>query len=121
MTTQKAEDGGVDSDVERRRILRNFLFSCRSRLRPDELGLPRTRRRRVEGLRRGEVAELIGVSEDWYRQFESGRYVRVSPQMLARLAKALKLAAPEQRTLYYLAIPEIYALDDGVARSARVA
>ena len=48
----------------------------RSRVDPADLGLPQTGRRRVPGLRRAEVAELVGVTVDWYRAFESGRPVR---------------------------------------------
>jgi len=96
------------SDTVRRRQLREFLIDCRSRLRPAETGLPETTRRRVPGLRRGEVAELIGVSNDWYRWFESGRDVRVSPQFVFRLARALRLSASEELKAYCLALPEIY-------------
>jgi hypothetical protein len=102
-----------ESDVERRRELRAFLMQCRSRLAPVELGLPRTTRRRVEGLRRGEVAELVGVSVDWYRSFESGRPVRVSPQFVSRLSRALRIPQDQQLTLFRLSLPEIYQLPMG--------
>lgn len=69
---------------------------------------PRTARRRVPGLRRDEVAELVGVSVDWYRWFESGRRVRVSPQLIARIAFVLQLSAYDELTMYRLALPEIY-------------
>ncbi len=59
-----------DIDMERRSELRAFLVRSRSRLHPGDVGLPDTKRRRVPGLRRGEVAELIGVTVDWYRWFE---------------------------------------------------
>jgi transcriptional regulator with XRE-family HTH domain len=62
-------------------------------------------------LRRGEVAELIGVSVDWYRSFESGRPVRVSPQFLSRLARALRLTGSQQLLLFRLSVPELYHLD----------
>lgn len=82
----------------------------RSRVDPGHLSLPQTGRRRVPGLRRGEVAELVGVTVDWYRAFESGRPVRVSPQFVARLANALRLNAAEQLALFRLALPEVYHL-----------
>jgi len=44
-------------------------------------------------------AELIGVTADWYRYFESGRPVRVSPQFVSRLAKALRLQPYQEMTL----------------------
>jgi hypothetical protein len=105
-----AEHRDDDDDSERRRELRSFLINCRSQLAPAELGLPRTPRRRVAGLRRGEVAELIGVTVDWYRHFESGRPVRVSPQFVSRLAKALRLPPTQAMTLFRLSFLELYHL-----------
>jgi len=101
----------IEEDARRREQLRRFLMSRRSNVDPVELGLPQTARRRVAGLRRGEVAELAGVTVDWYRSFESGRAVRVSAQFVARLAKALRLSAAEQFALFRLAFPEIYHLE----------
>jgi hypothetical protein len=106
----------IREDVFRRRQLREFLMDCRSQLDAVELGLPQTARRRVAGLRRGEVAELVGVSVDWYRSFESGRAVRVSPQFVDRLSKALRLSAAEQFALFRLALPEIYHLEIGAVQ-----
>jgi hypothetical protein len=101
----------IQADVGRRRQLREFLMGCRSHVDPLELGLPYTTRRRVTGLRRAEVAELVGVSVDWYRSFESGRAVRVSPQFVDRLSKALRLSRSDQFALFRLALPEIYHLE----------
>jgi transcriptional regulator with XRE-family HTH domain len=100
-----------ETDGERLVNLRAFLVEWRSRLRPADVGLPATERRRVVGLRREEVAELAGVSSDWYRWFESGRPIRVSTPFLAKLSQALRLNAREQRTLYHLALPELYEVD----------
>jgi hypothetical protein len=105
----------IQEDVRRRRELREFLMDRRSHLGPVEFGVPQTERRRVAGLRRGEVAELVGVSEDWYRSFESGRSVRVSPRFIARLSRALRLNVAEQFTLFRLALPEIYQLEISAA------
>jgi hypothetical protein len=96
------------ADEQRRGKLRAFLTGCRSRLQPDEVGLARTGRRRVAGLRREEVAELADVSNDWYRWFESGRPIRVSPSFLARLGQALRLEPSQLLTLYCLGLPELY-------------
>jgi transcriptional regulator with XRE-family HTH domain len=96
------------SDQQRGEELRAFLMQARSRLTPADVGLPLTHRRRVVGLRREEVAELAGVSNDWYRWFESGRPIHVSAPFLTRLSQALRLSALEQRTLYYLALAELY-------------
>jgi hypothetical protein len=111
MLDYEAERLDSEHDSERRRELRSFLINCRSRLAPAELGLPRTARRRVVGLRRGEVAELIGVTVDWYRHFESGRPVRVSPQFVSRLAKALRLPPTQEMTLFRLSFLEMYHLE----------
>src|SRR5271155_657330 len=99
-----------EKDSERRRQLRSFLMNCRSRVAPADFGLPRTTRRRVQGLRRGEVAELIGVTVEWYRYFESGRPVRVSPQFVSRLAKVLRLRPSQEMTLFRLSFLEMYHL-----------
>ncbi|HTZ55871.1 MAG TPA: helix-turn-helix transcriptional regulator [Candidatus Acidoferrum sp.] len=99
---------GYEVDAKRRHDLRNFLMQFRARLRPDEVGLPHTRRRRVAGLRRDEVAELAGVSSDWYRRLESGRDIRVSPQIVARLARVLRMTPHEELALFALAVPEVY-------------
>jgi Helix-turn-helix domain len=95
------------ADQERRRDLRVFLMDARARLSTADVGLPGTKRRRVQGLRRGEVAELTGVTADWYRWFECGQ-VRVSARFILRLVIALKLNGQQALTLYRLSIPEIY-------------
>jgi hypothetical protein len=100
----------TDLDSERRRILRSFLMSCRSRVAPGQVGLPLLGRRRVQGLRRDEVAELTGVSVNWYSSFESGRPVRVSPEFVSRVAKALRLEREEELNLFRLAFFEMYRI-----------
>jgi transcriptional regulator with XRE-family HTH domain len=100
-----------DADRERRAELRSFLTKIRSDLRPQDVGLPSSSHRRVPGLRRQEVAELVGVSEDWYRWFESGRPISVSPRFIAGLAKALRLNPFDEVGLYRLALPELYRAD----------
>jgi transcriptional regulator with XRE-family HTH domain len=101
----------MDTDAGRLAELRAFLVEHRARLTPHDVDLPETGRRRVAGLRREEVAELAGVSSDWYRWFESGRPIRVSPSFLARLANALRLDTENRRTLYRLAVPELYEVE----------
>lgn len=100
-----------ESEEERRTKLRNLLVHCRSRIQPDDVGLPQGGHRRVAGLRREEVAELAGVSTDWYRWFESGsRPIRVSVPFIARLGQALHMTPAERRTLFRLALPELYEI-----------
>jgi len=91
----------------RRLALRNFLIECRSRLRPGDVGLNSSGRRRVPGLRREEVAKLAGVSAVWYTLLESGSDIRVSPQTLDRVATSLRLSDDEKLHLFSLAIHEL--------------
>jgi transcriptional regulator with XRE-family HTH domain len=86
--------------------LRSFLARTRARISPQSVGLPADGRRFVPGLRRREVAELIGVSDDWYKRFECGR-ARLSIAALARLAAVLLLDADEKARLFALARPEL--------------
>jgi transcriptional regulator with XRE-family HTH domain len=94
--------------------LRRFLINARGRLSPRSVGLPSTGQRRVPGLRRGEVADLIGVSEDWYTQFERGR-ARISTTALARLGDALLLSSGERAQLIRLARAELSSMIAGNA------
>lgn len=80
-----------------------FLRSRRERIRPEEVGLVRGPRRRVPGLRRDEVAQLAGASVDYYNELERGAGSQPSEQMLAALARALRLTADERDHLYHLA------------------
>lgn len=91
----------------RREALRSFLIERRSRLKPEDVGLSSTGRRRVPGLRREEVAQLAGVSVAWYTLFETGSDIRVSPRMLDRVTGALRLATEERLYLFSLAIDEM--------------
>ena len=83
--------------------LGTFLRSRRARIRPAEVGLPGGPRRRVPGLRRDEVAQLAGASVDYYNELERGAGSQPSEQMLAALARALRLSADERDHLYHLA------------------
>ncbi|MEU9556305.1 MmyB family transcriptional regulator [Streptomyces fumanus] len=79
-----------------------FLKSRRDRIRPADVGLPTGPRRRVPGLRRDEVAHLAGASVDYYIELERGG-AQPSEQMLAALARALRLTQDERDHLYHLA------------------
>ena len=97
--------------MTRRPELRNFLIASRARLRPDAVGLPLTAHRRVPGLRREEVAELVGVSPNWYAIFEMGSSERkFSPAFVQRVAEALQLDPCERVQLFRLALPEVAAV-----------
>jgi len=82
--------------------LSEFLKSRRARLSPDDVGLPNGTRRRAAGLRREEVASLAGVGLTWYTWFEQGRDIRVSPDFLENVSRALRLSSAERQHLYVL-------------------
>jgi transcriptional regulator with XRE-family HTH domain len=87
----------------RRRELGLFLRSRRERVGPEEVGLPRSRRRRTPGLRREEVAQLAGVGITWYTWLEQGREINPSPQVLDAIARTLQFDAHEHSHLFTLA------------------
>ncbi|BEL04035.1 helix-turn-helix transcriptional regulator [Actinoplanes sichuanensis] len=75
----------------------------RSRLRPDDVGLPPTDRRRTPGLRRQEVAQLAAVSIDWYIRLEQGRVGIPGAAVLDAVSQALKLSEIERHHLHLIA------------------
>lgn len=81
----------------------DFLRARRERLRPEDVGLPRGNRRRVEGLRREEVAALAGISADYYVRLEQGRDHTPSTQVVNAIAGALRLDAATTTYLHRLA------------------
>ena len=71
--------------------LGEFLRSRRAELGPREVGLPEGgHARRVPGLRREEVAQLAGISIDYYNRLEQGR-LNPSRPVLAAIARSLRL------------------------------
>jgi transcriptional regulator with XRE-family HTH domain len=89
--------------VKRRAGLADFLQNRRARLHPEQFHLPALQRRRAHGLRREELAQLVGVGVSWYTWLEQGRDIQVSAQVLERLAFILQLNAAERRHLFLLA------------------
>ncbi|MFI2207426.1 helix-turn-helix transcriptional regulator [Streptomyces sp. NPDC020192] len=83
--------------------LAGFLRTRRSRVDPAAVGIPTDSRRRVEGLRREEVAHLSGVSVDYHVRLEQGRATQPSEQVLDALARVLGLDETERGHLYRLA------------------
>ena len=59
--------------------------------------------RRVSGLRREEVAELAGISVDYYTRLEQNRTSRPSAQVVAALAAALGMTETQRAHLARLA------------------
>ncbi|WP_051572731.1 helix-turn-helix transcriptional regulator [Streptomyces sp. PRh5] len=97
--------------------LTSFLKARRARIEPQSAGLSTTGRRRVAGLRREELAELAGVSVDYYVRLEQGRSPHVSDAVLDAVARALQLGAAETQHLKRLARPpESRGNADGVVR-----
>lgn len=93
----------VPGSGARRHELAGFLRSRRERITPEQVGLPRGRRRRTPGLRREEVAQLSAVGVTWYTWLEQARDIQVSPQVLDALAGALLLDRGERTHLFSLA------------------
>jgi transcriptional regulator with XRE-family HTH domain len=85
--------------------LGDFLRSRRARIQPAEVGLPSYGRRRVPGLRREEVAQLAGVSVDYYIRLEQGRGTSVSDAVLDSVARVLRLDETEHAYLRAVARP----------------
>ncbi|GAA1229021.1 helix-turn-helix transcriptional regulator [Prauserella halophila] len=114
--------------------LGTFLRARRESVPPETLGLPHGPRRRTPGLRRGELAQLAGVSVEYLTRLERGADRNPSPHVLASLADALGLAADEHVHLLRLVKsgdgpctaqrptlrPAVYALLDAVAGTPAV-
>ena len=105
---------------ERRREIADFLRNRRMRRQPEELGLPRGRRRRTPGLRREEVAAAAGVSAEWYTWLEQARQVRPSAQVLTRICAALRLEPNETRHLLTLGGYTVPSAGSDLPRSVSV-
>ena len=80
-----------------------FLVEHRRALLPADVGLPEGARRRTAGLRREEVAQLAAMSTDYYARLEQRRAPQPSTQMLAALARALRLSSDERDYLFRVA------------------
>jgi transcriptional regulator with XRE-family HTH domain len=83
--------------------LADFLRKRREALRPEDVGLVVGSRRRTEGLRREEVAALCGMSPDYVTRLEQQRSPKPSDQMLAAIARGLRLTLDERDHLFRLA------------------
>jgi len=87
----------------RRKELGEFMQALRSRSQPADFGFAMGSRRRTAGLRREEMAQLIGISPTWYTWIEQGREVNVSADALDRLARSLRLNRSERAYLFEMA------------------
>ncbi|MEU9824089.1 helix-turn-helix transcriptional regulator [Micromonospora chersina] len=86
-----------------RAALADFLRRRREALQPGDVGLATGVRRRAPGLRREEVAALATMSTDYYTRLEQQRGPQPSPQLLASLARALRLTGDERDYLFRVA------------------
>src|SRR5271167_3720980 len=72
--------------------IREFLTSRRAKITPDQAGLPvYGSNRRVQGLRREEVAMLAGISVEYYTRLERGTTSGASEEVLEGIVRALQL------------------------------
>jgi transcriptional regulator with XRE-family HTH domain len=84
--------------------LGEYLKALRARTRPEDVGLPPAGpNRRVPGLRREELAQLAGVSVDYYTRLEQGRHQHPSHSVVEAVATALGLDDAERAHLINLA------------------
>jgi transcriptional regulator with XRE-family HTH domain len=72
-------------------MLGDYLRARRELVQPDSVGIPAHGVRRVNGLRREEVAMLAGISTDYYMRLEQGRDRNPSVEVLEALAGVLQL------------------------------
>ena len=68
-----------------------FLRARRELLTPEDVGLPATGRRRIQGLRREEAALVSGLSPEDYLRLEQGVEQNPTDDVLDALIRALKL------------------------------
>lgn len=101
-----------------RKQISEFLRSRRARITPADVGLSGSGRRRTPGLRREEVAQLAGVSVDWYTWLEQGRDINASEQVLSSIARILRLDEAETRYLFTLANGSGHAVPNPVSANA---
>ncbi|GAA2777554.1 helix-turn-helix transcriptional regulator [Crossiella cryophila] len=86
--------------------LADFLRARRAALTPETVGVPTYGQpRRVPGLRRDEVAQLAGISVNYYTRLEQGESHQMSDSVLSALAAALQLNVDEHAHLLRLARP----------------
>ena len=94
-----------------RAALADFLRRSRQRIDPGAVGLPPRGRRRTPGLRREDVAQLAGISVDYYARLEQQRGAYPSEQVISALARALRLTEDECDYLHRVAGYQTHARD----------
>jgi transcriptional regulator with XRE-family HTH domain len=94
-----------------------FLKARRAEIEPGDVGLHATGRRRVDGLRREEVAQLAAISTDYYTRIEQGRRPP-SEQVLDAIARILLLDADQRAYVFELARASSAKTDPATRRRA---
>jgi transcriptional regulator with XRE-family HTH domain len=111
----------LDAPDLRRRELANFLRARREAISPEDVGLPRLRRRRTPGLRREEVAFLAGIGAAWYARLEMGHDISPSTETLLSITRALNLSVIETEYVFELAgfgIPKFHEPSEAIVPEA---
>lgn len=85
--------------MDRSTAVGEYLRARRALVAPESVGFVADRARKVDGLRREEVAVLAGISPEYYLRLEQGRDHQPSDQVLRALAGALQL---DQHGVAYL-------------------
>jgi len=89
--------------MDPRSEISSFLTSRRANLTPEQAGVPLySGKRRVPGLRREEVAQLAGVSTDYYARLERGKVSGASREVIEAIARVLQLNDDERDHLLNL-------------------
>ncbi|MFI5488541.1 helix-turn-helix transcriptional regulator [Micromonospora echinaurantiaca] len=104
--------------------LGDFLRKCRADTTPEAAGIPGYAGqggRRVRGLRREEVAQLAGVSVDYYTRLEQGRHTSPSEAVLDALGRVFRLDAAARAHLADLARPPRRRAEQAPAQRVRPA
>ncbi|MFI6524068.1 helix-turn-helix domain-containing protein [Streptomyces uncialis] len=84
--------------------LGEYLRHHRSEMAPrNRPGASPLSHRRVPGLRRQELADIAGISVEYYTRLEQGRASRPSREILTALARAFQLSNAERDHLFRLA------------------
>jgi transcriptional regulator with XRE-family HTH domain len=101
----------LENLMDRSTAVGDYLRARRAVLVPEDVGFPSHSGRKVSGLRREEVAVLAGISPEYYLRLEQGRDHQPSDQVLASLARALRLGGHGEEYLRRLVRP--FAAADG--------
>jgi transcriptional regulator with XRE-family HTH domain len=102
------QTGGMPARLERvgkTNELGDFLRTRRAAVSPQDAGLTTWGTRRVPGLRREELAQIAGISVNYYTRLEQGQSANASDAIIDALARALQLDDAERTHLYALTRP----------------